>query len=168
MLRERLLKDGQVLDLPENVLKKVLISKADLPGLVLDDTDSRLTGEWSHSSSTGSYVGTDYIHDGHTEKGKKSVLWTLKAPTSGQFDLRFSYSANPNRATNVPVRITSSGDTKTVTVNQQRTPEIDNLFQPIGLLKLKADESVEVLISNEGTNGHVIADAVQLIATQPD
>ena len=168
VLRERLLKDGQVLDLPENVPKKVLISKASLPGLVLDDTDAKLTGVWTHSSSTGSYVGTDYIHDGHTEKGEKSVLWILKAPSSGHFDLRFSYSENPNRATNVPVRITSSGETKTVTVNQQRAPEIDNLFQPIGVLKLKADESVEVLISNEGTNGHVIADAVQLIATQPD
>ncbi len=166
VLRERLLKDGQVLDLPENVPKKVLISKADLPGLVLDDTDARLTGVWTHSSSTGSYVGTDYIHDGHAEKGEKSVLWTLKAPSSGQFDLRFSYSPNPNRATNVPVRITYGGETKTVTVNQQRAPEIDNLFQPIGVLKLKADESVEVLISNEGTNGHVIADAVQLLPVQ--
>ena len=163
-LRERLLKDGQVLDLPPNVQKKVLISKASLPGLVLDDTDARLTGVWTHSSSTGGYVGTDYIHDGHTEKGEKSVQWILKAPSSGTFDLRLSYSANPNRATNVPVLITHRGETKTVAVNQQETPEIDNLFRSIGVFELKADETVEVLISNEGTNGHVIADAVQLIS----
>ena len=165
-LRERLLKDGQVLDLPPNVQKKILISKSSLPGLVLDDTDARLTGVWTHSSSAGGYVGTDYIHDGHTEKGEKSVQWILKAPSSGQFELRFSYSANPNRATNVPVVITSGGETRTVTVNQQQTPEIDDLFQSIGVLELKANETVEVLISNEGTNGHVIADAVQLVLVQ--
>ena len=165
-LRERLLKDGQVLDLPANVQKKVLISKASLPGLVLDDTDARLTGVWTHSSSAGGYVGTDYVHDGHTDKGEKSVQWILKAPSSGQFDLRFSYSANPNRATNVQVLITYGSETRTVTVNQQQTPEIDNLFHSIGAYELKADETVEVLISNEGTNGHVIADAVQLVPVQ--
>lgn len=165
-LRERLLKDGQVLDLPANVQKKVLMSKASLPGIVLDDTDAKLTGVWTHSSSTGSYVGTDYIHDGHTEKGEKSVQWILKAPSSGQFDLRFSYSANPNRATNVPVLITYHGETKTISVDQQQPPQINNLFQSIGVFELKADETVEVLISNEGTNGHVIADAVQLVPVQ--
>lgn len=168
MLRERLLKDGQVLDLPPNMQKKILISKSSLPGLVLDDTDARLTGVWTHSSSAGGYVGTDYVHDGHTEKGEKSVQWILKAPSSGQFDLRFSYSANPNRATNVPVLITYGSKTKTVTVNQQQTPEIDDLFRFIGVLELKADETVEVLISNKDTNGHVIADAVQLVAVPQD
>ena len=167
-LRERLLKDGQVLDLPVNVQKKVLISKASLPGIVLDDTDAKLTGVWTHSSSTGGYVGTDYIHDGHTDKGEKSVLWTLKAPASGHFDLRFSYSANPNRATNVPVLITYGSETKTVTINQQQTPKIDALFQSIGVLELKADETVEVQISNKDTNGHVIADAVQLVQVRRD
>ncbi|MEJ7594008.1 MAG: FAD-dependent oxidoreductase [Planctomycetaceae bacterium] len=167
-LRERLLKDGQVLDLPPNVQKKVLISKDSLRGLVLDDTDAKLAGVWTHSSSTGGYVGTDYVHDGNTEKGEKSVQWILKAPSSGEFKLRFSYSANPNRATNVPVLITYRGETKTITVNQQQTPEIDNLFQPIGIFNLKVGETIEVLISNKATDGHVIADAMQLVPVQRD
>ena len=162
-LRERLLKDGQVLDLPPNVQKKELISKASLPGLVLDDTDAKISGVWTHSSSAGLYVGNDYLHDGHTEKGEKSVKWILKAPKSGRFQLRFSYSPNPNRATNVPVQITFGGETKTVAVNQKMTPTIDNLFQPLDSLTLKADDVVEVTVSNAGTDGHVIADAVQLL-----
>ena len=162
-MRERLLKDGQVLDLPANVQKKELISKTSLPGIVLDDTDARLTGIWAHSASAGKSVGNDYLHDGHMEKGEKSVKWILKVPMSGQFDLRISYSPNPNRATNVPVRITHSGDSKTVLVNQKKTPEIDNLFQSLGVLELKEDETLEVVLSNENTDGHVIADAVQLV-----
>ena len=161
-LRKRLLNDGQVLDLPPGVQKKEMISKASLRGIVMDDTDAELTGVWTHSASAGKYVGNDYVHDSHTEKGDKSVKWILKAPGSGQYDLRCSYSPNPNRAANVPVRITYRGETKTVVVNQTKTPEIDGLFHHLGVLKLNADDAVEVVLSNEGTNGHVIADAVQL------
>ena len=167
-LRERMLQDGQVLDLPPNAVRKELISKASLPGLVLDDTDAKLSGVWSQSSSTGSYVGAAYIHDGHAEKGEKSVKWILKAPKAGRFQLRLSYTPNPNRATNVPVQITVGGETKTVSVNQKDTPAIDNLFQPVDSLTLKADEVVEVTVSNAGTDGHVIADAVQLIEEATD
>ena len=90
------------------------------------------------------------------------MKWILKAPGSGQYDLRCSYSPNPNRAANVPVNITYRGETKTVVVNQKETPEIDGLFHHLDVLKLNADDTVEVVVSNEGTNGHVIADAVQL------
>lgn len=162
-LRERMLKDGQVLDLPPTAQKKVVTSKASLPGVVMDDTEAELTGIWTHSASTGRYVGNDYIHDADVEKGTKSVKWMLKSPTAGNYSLRISYSQNPNRATNVPVRITNGGVTKTVRINQQKAPEIDNLFQPVETLTLKAGDTVEVLISNDGTNGHVIADAVQLL-----
>jgi hypothetical protein len=162
-LRKRLLKDGQVLDLPPNVQKKELISKASLPGMVLDDTDAKLTGAWTHSASAGEYVGNDYIHDGHMEKGQKSVKWILKAPTSGQYDLRISYSPNPNRATNVPVRMTHRNETRLVLVNQKKTPEIDNLFQSLGVLELQENETLEVVVSNENTDGHVIADAIQIV-----
>lgn len=165
-LRERLLKDGQVLDLPPDAKKKMLTSKASLAGVVLDDTDAELTGAWIHSSSTGSYVGNDYIHDGDLEKGLKSVKWILQAPASGQFELRFSYSQNPNRATNVPVTITSGGTTMTVIVDQQQAPKIDNLFYSLGAMKLNLNDTIEVTVSNKGTNGHVIADAVQLVPTK--
>jgi len=162
-LRERMLQDGQVLDLPPTAQKKVLTSKASLPGIVMDDTDAELTGVWTHSASTGGYVGNDYIHDADLEKGLKAAKWILKTSTAGNYSLRISYSQNPNRATNVPVKITTGGATKTVHVNQQKAPSADNLFQPIETLALKAGDTVAVVVSNEGTNGHVIADAVQLL-----
>ncbi|MDA1231957.1 MAG: FAD-dependent oxidoreductase, partial [Planctomycetota bacterium] len=149
-LRKRLLMDGQVLDLPPDAKKKMLTSKASLDGVVQDDTDAELTGAWIHSSSTGSYVGNDYIHDGDMEKGLKSVKWILRAPAGGQFELRFSYSQNPNRATNVPVQISSGGTTRTVTVDQQQAPKIDNLFHSLGAMKLNLNDTVEVMVSNEG------------------
>ncbi len=165
-LRERLLKDGQVLDLPADAKKKVLISKASLPGIILDNTDAEVTGIWTHSASSENFVGIDYVHDSDVEKGTKSVKWTLKAPASGKFDLRLSWSPGSNRATNVPVRITVGQTIKTVTVNERIAPAIDSLFQSIDSLQLEADETIEVVISNADTNGHVIADAVQLLKVE--
>ena len=78
-LRERMLADGQVLDLPSQVQKKEVLSKHSLPGIVLDDSDAKLTGAWTHSVSASGYVGIDYIHDGNLEKGEKHVVWTVKA-----------------------------------------------------------------------------------------
>ncbi len=162
-LRERMLKDGQVLDLPPTATTRVLTTKASLPGIVLDDTDAELTGVWTHSASTGGYVGKDYIHDADVEKGMKTAKWIIKTSTAGNYSLRLSYSQNPNRATNVPVKITAGGVTKAVLVNQQKTPSIDNLFQPIDTMTLKEGETVAIVVSNEGTNGHVIVDSVQLL-----
>jgi len=162
-LREQLLKDGQVLDLPPGIPVKEAISQKSLPGIVLDDAEATVTGAWARSSSAGKYVGVDYIHDGDLEKGEKSITWTIKAPTAGQFALRMSYSANPNRATNVPITVTHIGHSSTQTVNQKLPPKIDGLFHPLGYYELKRNDQLTITISNASTNGHVIADTVQLL-----
>jgi hypothetical protein len=163
-LRERLLKDGQVLDLPPTATPKVVISKDSLPGVVQDDTDAAvIQGAWAHSASTGTFVGIDYVHDGDVEKGMKSIQWKLNVPTDGKYELRISYSPNPNRATNVPVTVTVGDKMTRYTVDQKATPKIDGAFHALGSLSLIKGSTVTVTISNEGTNGHVIADAVQLL-----
>jgi hypothetical protein len=164
-LRERLLKDGQVLDLPPAATPKVVIAKTSLTGVVQDDSDSRIIqGSWNRSSSAGKFVGSDYLHDGDTDKGLKSVQWSLQAPADGRFEIRISYSANPNRASNVPVKVSVvGGDTKQYTINQKVPPEIDGLFRSLGQFNLSKGTEVTVTIYNESTNGHVIADAVQLL-----
>jgi hypothetical protein len=55
-LREQLVKDGQVLDLPPGLKKQELISKSSLKGLVLDDSDAKLSGTWTSSTSSTKYV----------------------------------------------------------------------------------------------------------------
>ena len=165
-LREQLLKDGQVLDLPPNVQPKEMLSKSSLPGIVLDDSDATISGSWSHSASTGKFVGVDYLHDGDMEKGAKSLTWKITAPKTGRFELRMSYSPNPNRATNVPVEISTAGMSTTQMVNQKLTPKIDGVFHSLGLFSLNSGDVVQIVICNKDTDGHVIADAVQLLPIQ--
>ncbi|MEY3174803.1 MAG: hypothetical protein RLZZ436_2717 [Planctomycetota bacterium] len=166
-LREQLLADRQVLDLPPQTPSRPLITKASLPGVVLDDVDAKLEGAWSSSSSTPRYIGVGYVHDANEDKSSKTATWTLTATADGPHQLNLAYSPNPNRATNVPVRIRVQGRLQRATINQRLTPPVDGLFVTAAMLQLTAGEMVEVQISCEGTDGHVIIDGIQLLPQTP-
>jgi hypothetical protein len=162
-LREQLLKDGQVLESANSSQPaKEGVDPAKLEGTVIDDSAAKLTGNWSHSSASGKWIGKGYQHDSAAGDGKATALFEAKLPAAGRYEARLAYSAQANRASNVPVKIVTSSGEKLVHVNQQRPPAIDGLFVSLGEFEVAApDEKVVVLISNEKTDGHVIVDAVQ-------
>ena len=162
-LRARLLRDGQVLDLPAAIPPKILISRDSLPGIVLDDGDAELQGEWRGSSSAGRYVGAGYLHDGDLDKGKKSATWKLTVPSSGTWRVGISYSAASNRATAIPVQVQAGdGVEQQLELNQRKAIAGDAVFHELTRVTLAAGQTVRVKISNAGTDGHVIVDAVQV------
>lgn len=122
--------------------------------------DVSVIGSWNVSTVTPGYYGSNYIHDNNTGKGSKAVMFLPDLPASGDYLVYARWIADPNRATNVPVDIVSSGNlTSTVTVNQQLNGSAWNL---LGLYDLSAS-TAEVTIRNTGTNGYVLADAVQFV-----
>ena len=140
------------------------VSPETLPGIVVDSADAFLQGEWMESQFTAHYVGDNYIHDIDQGKGAKSVSFEVQLPEDGQYDVRFSYSSGTNRATNVPVSVVSAGNKQaTLVVNQRKRPELDGLFHPLGRFQFSSNEAAHIVISNNGTNGHVIVDAVQFL-----
>ncbi len=74
-----------------------------------------------------------------------------------------AYTPHGNRATNVPVTVKFSGGTKTVVVNQRKQPPVRNLLLSLGTFEFTAGREGFVEISNTGTDGHVIVDAVQWV-----
>jgi hypothetical protein len=162
-LRSQLLADRQVLDLPPQTPAKPFITKSSLSGVVLDDVDAKLEGVWSSSSSTPKYIGVGYVHDANEDKASKTATWTLTAAADGRHQLNLAYSPNPNRATNVPVTIRTQGRQQQATINQRIAPPVNGLFVTAAVLDLKAGDSVDVQVSCEGTDGHVIVDGIQLL-----
>jgi len=165
-LRLRLLADRQVLDIPSRFkpappVKR--ISVHDFPGIVLDDLQAEQTGNWSLSSSIPPFLGRGYLHDGHEAKGEKSLSFQFQPKSAGKYEVRVAYSANANRATNVPVEIVQGEVSRTALINQQKTPDIGGIFTRVATLSLKTNEPVIVTISNAKTDGYVIVDAVQLV-----
>jgi hypothetical protein len=82
---------------------------------------------------------------------------------TGRYEVRLSYMPGKSRATNVPVYILSEDGEKTITVNERKPPLIDGRFVSLGTYTFLKDGQGYVLISNEGTKGHVVADAVQFL-----
>ena len=165
-LREQLINDGQVLDLPPGLKRQELITKASLKGLVLDDSDAKLSGPWTSSTSSIKYVGTGYLHDGDMEKGQKSLRWELIAVATGEHELRLAYSSHSNRASNVPVAVSVNGSVSDLIINQKKQPSHGGLFCSLGTYNLRTDDKIVVTVSNKDTDGYVVVDALQLLPSK--
>ena len=164
-LRERLLKDGQVLEYAPavGVVGGNAGTSVKLDGVVVDDSQAKLTGEWRRSSAATRFVGDGYQHDANAKDGRAKARFEAKLPKPGRYEVRLAYPPNNNRASKVNVEVHSASGTKTVTVNQKTPPPIDDLTVSLGEFDFAA-EGAAVVISNKDADGYVVIDAVQWIA----
>ncbi len=166
VLREHLLAQGQALDplpLPELPPPLLGIDAATLPGIVLDDQAAQRDGPWQHSTNFKPYVGIGYRHDDDSSKGLMRLVFRPEIPAAGRYRIGLAYSPHPSRAADVPV-IVSVGEQETIIRVDQRQPLDDRSpFRVIGELELPAGTQTTITISNAGTSGFVICDAIQLL-----
>jgi hypothetical protein len=151
-------------DIAANV-KFIVADPKTLPGIVLDETDAVLKGQWQYSSHTPPYLGIGYLHDQKSDKGEKSVTWAPIFPKAGKYEVRVSHCYNVRRSSTTPVTIIHASGKTTIRINQQKVPKHGKLFRSLGVFEFKKGKAGSVTISNEGTEGkYVIADAVQFLA----
>jgi cytochrome c553 len=140
-----------------------VLAVKDVPGVVVDDADARKVGEWKASQYSGRYIGNGYIHDSATGKGDKTLTFQPDLPEAGVYEIRLAYTPGDNRAPAVPVTILSADGETTARVDMRAAPPIDGRFISLGRHRFEKNGQGYVLISNEGTTGHVVADAVAFI-----
>ncbi|MFA6288005.1 MAG: cellulase family glycosylhydrolase [Opitutaceae bacterium] len=129
-----------------------------------DATGVTPTGTWTPSTYTTGFYDTNYIHDGNTGKGTKSFRFTPTLPTAGSYEVFTRWIAGSNRSSSVPVSIVTSTGTVATTVNEQ----INNgVWVSLGVYSFNAGTAGSVLISNTGTTGFVVADAVKFVLQTP-
>lgn len=139
------------------------VSKGELGGIVVDDEEAELVGDWKKSTSQHRWVDAGYAHDLNNGKGTKTATFRPKVEKTGRYQVRIAYSQGSNRASNTPVKIRHADGEIELTVDQQQRPPFDNLFMELGAFRFEAGSEAMIQISNRGTNGHVIIDAVQLL-----
>lgn len=161
-LRERLLKDGQILTW-SGARPRGGIDLKKLEGVVVDDEDAKCDGFDAHSTAIGSFVHRGYRHDGGTKDGKQSATFTTKLPHHGNYEVRLWFSAHPNRATNVPVVIVHADGKADIRVNQRRSQQANQRYITLGTYRFEKDQPASVRVSNAGVDGHVVIDAVQWV-----
>jgi hypothetical protein len=150
----------------ETAFPKV-VSASSLAGIVVDDDDVKIVGKWTHSVYSKHYVGKGYIHDDNKEKGAKTLTY-IPELADGEYEVRFAYSWGGGRASNVPVEIFSAAGKGLVVVDMRKEPPLNRRFVSLGTYRFTANQQNRVLISNEGTNGIVTADALQFLPVNKD
>jgi hypothetical protein len=134
---------------------------ADIVGVTVDDDKAEKVGEWKHSTFSGSYIGSGYSHDDAKGKGEKSLTFHPEL-VAGMYEVRFAYAPGESRANNVPVTILSADGEKMIVVNEQENPPIDGRYISLGHYRFENNQGY-VIVSNEGTKGHVTADAIVFV-----
>jgi hypothetical protein len=170
---------GDLPDLPEALAARVIrsvneastseaVNPKTLPGIVLDDADAKLMGDWTRSTSFTPHIGRGYVFSGErgsTSKGdgKATATFRFQAPKSGRYQLLMAYSAHETRAKNVPVSVSSGSRRKDFVVDQTVSLPKGKHFRPIDTVELVADTETVIQITNSNTIGFVILDALQLL-----
>jgi hypothetical protein len=149
-LRKRLLADGQVLTWPPAGSRKKL------DGIVLDDRVAQFTGAWTKSNGQTPHVGASYHHDANEKRGEKTATFRPNIPATGDYEVRLLYTEHQNRSTMTTVTIRNCGEEHVVKVNQREAP------RSLGVFRILAGKSLTVTVSNQGANGYVVVDGLQL------
>ena len=144
-----------------------VVAAKDLPGVVVDDAQAKRVGEWQLSQSVKPFIGAGYLHDIDSGKGAKTLTFQPELPKSGVYEVRLAYTAGGNRTKGANVTVFSADGEKTIAINQQQLPAIEGRFVTLGQYRFEQNGQGFVIVSNEGTQGHVIADAVQFLPTDP-
>jgi Protein of unknown function (DUF1553)/Protein of unknown function (DUF1549)/Planctomycete cytochrome C len=135
----------------------------DLSGVVVDDVNAKKVGEWEPSTSVKAYVGNGYLHDKNAGKGSKSVTFEPSDLKPGNYKVRLAYNHSESRTKSALIRIFSADGEDVLRINQSEKPADDGLWQTLGSYRFEQGGQAFVIISNEETKGHVIADAIQFL-----
>ena len=147
---------------PRTVAK--ILPVADAPGVVVDDAHAKKVGEWQHSVHSGHFIGDGYLHDQNMGKGEKTLTFQPELPVAGKYEVRLAYSPGTSRSEAVPVNVFRADGEKTIHVDMRKEPPIDGRWISLGEYRVERNGQAYVIIENEGTKGHVTADAITFIS----
>ena len=163
VLKKRLVEAGQILEYESASNRTLTIDK--LSGVVVDDEMAQKVGQWTASTAAGRWIHRGYVHDGNPEEKGSTIRFETKIPASGNYEVGFAFPHHSNRATKVKVTVQHADGDSVVFVNQKL--EFKEPFTKLGSYRFDQSKPAAVVVSNEGADGHVVADAVQFLAVQP-
>ncbi len=135
-----------------------------VPILLIDTEDNigshlSIKGDWGISSGTSGFNGEDYMYDSNSLKGEKSVRFTPSITCADHYRIYMSWTPHDNRASNVPVTIHHKNGEEIIYVDQRENGAQWNL---LGTFEFERGMTGYVELTNAGTDGFVIADAIKV------
>lgn len=139
--------------------------------VVVDNNTSgaRAFGVWNLASAGTGFSGANYLQDGNSEKGSKSVRYTPALIATGDYFIYARWARAATNATNVPFDVFyGPGATQRRTVLlDQRNRGGDGWILVGGPFRMEKGSGAMLRIRNAATNGTVIADAIRFLSSAP-
>lgn len=141
---------------------KGVLALGDAPGIVVDDEQARKVGDWQQSTHSGTYLGKGYSHDKNAGKGTKTLTFQPQDLPAGKYSVWLAYSHGESRSEAVPVTVLCAEGEVEKKISLKPVPPLEGRYVSLG--EFTFDKNVGyVIVSNEGTAGHVTADAVVFV-----
>ena len=136
-----------------------------LPGIVIDDTQAKLTGKWTRGTGITPFVGGGYAYA--DPKSGAEARFEFSIPKSGRYEVRVAWAGHENRASNTPCTIERDGQAPLkLQLNQRENPADPNGFHSLGTFDFAAGKVGAIVLRAAGADGFVHADAVQILETK--
>ena len=144
--------------------RAVPVSTLGLPGIVIDDGDAVLEGEWVQSCFQRPFLGEGYRHSGMPRTGLKAV-YTVQLPDDGEYLVRMVINHGTSRSDRVPL-VVRHADGETQLAVSQRMAAGAGGFTELGRFSFsKAEPAIVEVLAADAAPGHVIIDALHFIRT---
>ena len=147
------------------------VQAKDLPGIIVDNPDAKVSGRWSQSNGVTNHVGTEYLFSG--TQGSKA-LYPVAFPDGGRYEVRITVAQHANRAPKALVTVHHNDGSESFRIDQRKAPgtfnkdRSDGYFQSLGVFEFPSGQWDAVEISVNGGGGVVVADAVQFLPVDSD
>ena len=140
------------------------IDPAQLPGVVIDDAQAELVGQWSGTGGLEGYVGDGYRFSGDAQA---SARFRFKVEATGTYEVRLAWRPHANRAQALPVTIDTAEGERTATIDQTQPAKGPRGFGALGRWRFEAGREYAVTLKVAGAQGLVHCDAVQVVPVKP-
>lgn len=136
--------------------------------IVVDNTSATTGGSWVASMYAKGYYGTNYLHDGNSGKGTKSVVFRPYIKVGGDYEVSLWWPVQNSQyawSSNTLVDVVSNGDTITTSINQRLD---GGKWKVLSTNSFASGSNGFVRIRTSGTSGYVVADAVRMVMIGED
>jgi hypothetical protein len=164
-LRDQLAKQNQVLDFKPDRPKPQPIALASLDGIVVDDLDVTFTDDWV-CRHDGCFVGQSFRSDVSHGKADKTFRYRAILSKPGTYEVRYAYTNIRGAEKSAPITLYTGQGPKVIRIDLTQPPPIDGLWVSLGKFDFATQEAT-VVVSNAGTTGTVVTDAVQFLPIAP-
>lgn len=133
------------------------------PSITLDNTTAEITGSWNTSAAITNYYGVNYRVRASGGTGANSVKWRATIPSAGDYAVYvWLPDGLPTRATNAKYVVYHSGYNTTYYVDQS-LPGGRWILLGTHTMTTNTTGNGVVMLTDEGNNDFVIADAVRFV-----